>query len=181
MKVSAPDGVKVSSNPQQCTRTHLCFKFGLAPGAPFIKACAVLQCSWKGVADKHTYYRCTMSPAGAACQHGFQRRRNARLGKTKSTGACFTYVTCMHFTHVTCISAQLDPTITILVVQTKSSDVSVSAAQLHHMHMHQRMGTLPVPAHYLHLQAAITVSLREQSSLQHASASQLGRIVNVCH
>ncbi len=149
MKVSAPDGVKVRRHPQHCIRTHLYFEFGLAPSAPAIKPCAVLHSSCKDIADEHTYYRFTMSQAGAACQHGFQRRRNAPLGKTKSTGACFTYVTCMHFTYVTCISAQLDPTITILVVQTKSSDVSVSAAQLHHMHMHQRMGPLPFPAQHL--------------------------------
>jgi len=76
----------------------------------------------------------------------------------------------MHFTYITCISAQLDPTITILVVQTKSSDVSVSPAQLHRLHMHQQMGTSSNPAQHLHMQAAITVSLRKQSSLQHAIA-----------
>jgi hypothetical protein len=73
----------------------------------------VLRCSWKDNADARTHYRYTMSQAGAACQHGFQRRRNARLGKTKSTGARFTSVTCMF--------AQLDPAITILVVQIQCS------------------------------------------------------------
>lgn len=137
-------------------------KFGLALRVPVIKPCAVLECSWKGTADAHTYFRCTMSQAGAACQHGSQRRRNARLGKTKSTGARFTYVTCMF--------AQLDPAITILVVQSNCCDVFVRAAQLIICTCNSKWETLSNPAQHLHMQAAITVSVRQQSSLQHATA-----------